>query len=439
MTSRRLMIFFGVAACAQGLTGLLNHPLTYYLKSLGLGADEVNQALAMAAIPWMVKPLYGLLTDFVPLFGYRRKSYLLITFASAAMGYAWLTQLLSVKLIIGVLCLTTISVAATDVVLDALMVEQGQRTGLIRAFQGQQWTWLNISAVGSALLGGWLTHSLEPATALQGAALIIVAAPATVGLATLWLLREERTTRQMDHVHASRKALGMVLTSRAFWIVAGFLIVWNLTPRFTTPLYYHMTDRLTFDQYFLGQLNAVGAIGAAVGAIGYKNWLAARFHGPGLLSLSIMLTGAVSLAHLLLIDTVSAVILYFVGGVISMISLLTLFSLAAMVCPPRAAAFSFAALMALYSAGGQVGSILGGHLYEAVFHHEIGPLIWLASGMTLASLAWVPWLPYGNDRMPAPVETDAQEKPLRPLQPHGNMAQGSRIPSAWIAAEAERV
>ncbi|WP_447598692.1 MFS transporter [Nitrospira sp. Nam80] len=421
MTSRRFMIFFGVAACAQGLTGLLNHPLTYYLKSLGLGADEVNQALAMAALPWIVKPLYGLLTDFVPLFGYRRKSYLLVTFAGAAMGYAWLTQLFSAELIIGILCLTTISVAATDVVLDALMVEQGQRTGLIRAFQGQQWTWLNVSAVGSALLGGWLTHSLEPATALHAAALIIVAAPLTVSLATIWLLPEERTVRHMDHVHATRKALGMVLTSRAFWVVAGFLVVWNLTPRFTTPLYYHMTDRLMFDQYFLGQLNAVGAIGAAVGAIGYKNWLAGRFHGPGLLSLNIILTGMVSLAHLLLVDTFSAVFLYFVGGVISMISLLTLFSLAAMVCPPRVAAFSFAALMALYSAGGQVGSILGGHLYEAVFHHEVGPLIWLASGITLALLVWVPWLPYGNDRIPVPAETDAQGRPLQ-------------APAAWDGA-----
>lgn len=33
---RQLILFFGVAACAQGFTGLLAHPLTYYLKSLGI-------------------------------------------------------------------------------------------------------------------------------------------------------------------------------------------------------------------------------------------------------------------------------------------------------------------------------------------------------------------------------------------------------------------
>lgn len=393
VTSRRLMIFFGVAACAQGLTGLLNHPLTYYLKSLGLGADEVNQALAMAAIPWIVKPIYGLLTDFVPLFGYRRKSYLFMTFAGAAMGYLWLTQLLSADLIVGILCLTTISVAATDVVLDALMVEQGQRTGLIGAFQGQQWTWLNISAVGSALLGGWLTYTLEPASALHVAALIIVTAPATVGLATLWLLPEERTLGRIDHIHATRKALGAALTSRIFWIVAGFLIVWNLTPRFTTPLYYHMTDQLGFDQYFVGQLNALGAIGAALGAFCYKNWLSSRLTGRQLIYLSIGLTSMVTIGHLFLIDVQTALVLYFTGGIISMISLLSLFSLAARVCHPSVAAFSFAMLMALYSAGGQLGSIIGGHLYEGMLQHEISPLICLASVVTMATVIWVPFLP----------------------------------------------
>jgi hypothetical protein len=34
----------------------------------------------------MIKPLYGLLTDFIPLFGYRRKSYLLLMAGLAVAG-----------------------------------------------------------------------------------------------------------------------------------------------------------------------------------------------------------------------------------------------------------------------------------------------------------------------------------------------------------------
>ena len=33
---------------------------------------------SFAAFPWVVKPLYGFLSDTVPIFGYRRRSYLVI-------------------------------------------------------------------------------------------------------------------------------------------------------------------------------------------------------------------------------------------------------------------------------------------------------------------------------------------------------------------------
>ena len=32
----------------------------------------------LGAAPWVVKPLYGFLSDTVPIFGYRRRSYLII-------------------------------------------------------------------------------------------------------------------------------------------------------------------------------------------------------------------------------------------------------------------------------------------------------------------------------------------------------------------------
>ena len=37
----------------------------------------------LAGLPWLVKPLYGFLSDSVPLFGYRRRSYLV---ACGAVG-----------------------------------------------------------------------------------------------------------------------------------------------------------------------------------------------------------------------------------------------------------------------------------------------------------------------------------------------------------------
>ena len=56
------------------LTSLLQ---PQHLCSLPL-LTQVAILSGLAGVPWLVKPLYGFLSDSVPLFGYRRRSYLMI-------------------------------------------------------------------------------------------------------------------------------------------------------------------------------------------------------------------------------------------------------------------------------------------------------------------------------------------------------------------------
>ena len=91
----------------------------------------------MSTIPWIIKPVYGLLSDFVPLFGRRRKSYFLLTSGLASLtGFAlalsaepsyWRLALLYTAMGLGL--------AFTDVLTDAVMVEAGKPRGLTGAFQ----------------------------------------------------------------------------------------------------------------------------------------------------------------------------------------------------------------------------------------------------------------------------------------------------------------
>src|SRR4029079_1025945 len=79
---RRLMLFFAVVYVVEGLGqtgGLVSQPLNYYLKEVhGWTPVQVTAYVTIFNLPWIIKPVYGLISDFVPLFGYRRKSYLLI-------------------------------------------------------------------------------------------------------------------------------------------------------------------------------------------------------------------------------------------------------------------------------------------------------------------------------------------------------------------------
>jgi MFS family permease len=385
------MIFFGLAYFAHGIAGgLAKQPITYYFKSLGMSADMVAAWLSLAAIPWMIKPLYGLLIDLVPLWGYRRKSYLIVMAGCAAAGYATLAHLISAEFIVWALFISTLGIAAIDVVVDAVMVEEGLALGLVRRFQGQQWTWLNLAAITAALLGGWLSHSLLPETAVQTAALVIIGGPIGVIIATWLFIDEPKRSFSRQQTHATARDIARGLKSKPFWIVGGFLAFWNLIPNFSTPLYYHMVDRLSFEQDFIGQLAAIGSVGATLGSLAYRS-LADRFSIHQTLSASILLSVIMALSYLLLQDGVSAVVLSFCSGIVSMLTLLSLFTLAASVCPPRAAGFAFAVLMSIYSATAQVAAMLGGYLYEWVFHQQIVPLIYLAALCTVSALAWMPW------------------------------------------------
>jgi MFS family permease len=405
------MMFFGLAYFAHGIAGgLAKQPFTHYFKSMGMTADTVAFWLSLAAIPWMIKPLYGLLIDLVPLWGYRRKSYLVLMAGCAALGYAVLAHVISVEFIIWALFISTLGIAAIDVVVDTLMVEEGLALGIVRRFQGQQWTWLNLAAITAGLLGGWLSHSLLPEAAVQAAAVIMVGGPVGVIIATWLLVEEPKRPFSRSQSRTTAREIAKGLKSKTFWIVAGFLAFWNLIPNFSTPLYYHMVDRLDFDQYFIGQLASIGAVGATLGSLAYRS-LAERLSIQQALAGSILLNVLMALAYLLLHDGFSAAVLSFCSGVVSMLALLSLFTLAASICPPRAAGFAFAALMSIYSATAQIAAILGGYFYEWVFDHDIVPLIYLAAVCTLSALAWVPLLPKTVERTTEHTTNETRGQP----------------------------
>src|SRR5947207_3499481 len=204
--SKRLAVLFGVVYFAQGMWYLPNQAITIILKDRGLSAGQAADFFLIALIPWVIKPVYGLLSDFVPLFGRRRQSYFLLTSALAGvagLALAWgdwivggqitpftlaLPELrvtvpwteiggkplefvlggpLTFTLVEGVWLFTLmgLGLAFTDVLTDALMVENGRPRGLTGAFQSVQWACITLSSVVVGELGGNLavTRSMRAA------------------------------------------------------------------------------------------------------------------------------------------------------------------------------------------------------------------------------------------------------------------------------------
>src|SRR5580765_2894622 len=191
----RLLVFFALVYVVEGVgqvEGLIAQPLSFYLKEVhGWTALEVSAYLTIFNFPWIIKPLYGAFSDFVPLLGYRRKPYLLAANIVATGAFLWVTQLTAPGELLWALALTAYAMAMSSTVCGAVLVENGQRLGESGRFVNQQWLWFNVAAMASAIGGGQLVQWLPPATALHTAALIVAAAPAAVMLGTLLLVEEK--------------------------------------------------------------------------------------------------------------------------------------------------------------------------------------------------------------------------------------------------------
>jgi hypothetical protein len=397
---RRLVFLFALAYFAQGLgqhSGLISQPLKFYLKEgLGLNPAQVSEYLSVLVIPWMIKPIYGLVTDYIPLLGYRRKAWLFLVNLLAASGFLWLTGLTDVGTVIIALVLTAFGTAASDVIIDALMVEHGERTGQIARFQGIQWLWFKVAAILTALAGGYLASMLEPASALHTAATITMLAPISVITASYFIVKERPSTLTLEHARETTRSMIAAFKSTEIRIALAFLVLWCFSPGFGDPLYFHMVDRLQFDQKFIGQLNALTATGAVVGAFLFARYLSRMtVHSRALFAIFAAVSGV--LAYMMLAQpsehaaSLAGPLNVYVG-LVSQIGTLTVFALAASACPPQAAGFTFALLMSVYNGVEQLSSVIGSRLYNNVFDKSFEPLLWVAAGSLLCCLALLPLL-----------------------------------------------
>jgi predicted MFS family arabinose efflux permease len=402
----RLLLFFALVYVVEGLGqigGLISQPLTYYLKQThGWTALQVTAFITVFNVPWVIKPVYGLVSDFLPLFGYRRKSYLLIANAAAVGGYFWVTQISTPSVLLFALMLTAYAMAISSTLCGAVLVENGQRLHESAAFVNQQWLWFNVAAMAGAIIGGELVQHLSPSSALHVAAGLVAIAPFAVVLGTLALVPESKTSINVQGMRSTFDGLVASFKRRQLWIIAVFIFLYYFSPGFATPLYYHMTDELKFSQAYIGILGSIASAGWVVGALLYR-----RFFGgmtlKTLLNVSIAFGTVTTAAYLLLSTETSAAILNFCSGFAAMLATVATLTLAADYCPQRAEGFAFAVLMSIINLATASADNVGSFLYTHVFHNSLTPLVLVSAAFTAFAFVLVPLLRLGDKRQGDPA------------------------------------
>ncbi|CAN1341807.1 Probable folate-biopterin transporter 3 [Linum perenne] len=72
-----VLIVYGIS---QGFGGAFSRVGTeYYMKDVQKVQPSESQIYqGLISIPWLVKPIWGLLTDVIPILGYRRRPYFIL-------------------------------------------------------------------------------------------------------------------------------------------------------------------------------------------------------------------------------------------------------------------------------------------------------------------------------------------------------------------------
>jgi MFS family permease len=389
------MLFFAIVYVVEGIgqarVGIIFQPLNYYLKVIGWTPVQVTAYLAILNFPWIIKPVFGLVSDFIPLFGYRRKSYLIISSICAVGAYAWIVRLTEPSEFALLLVLTSFAMATASTLCGALLAENGQSYRLSSTFVGQQWLWFYIAIMASSFVGGALVERLPPLSALQAAAGVAAVAPIAVILASLFLLSERKSRANRLEVQRTFQSLVTALKSAKLYLVAFFLFLYSFAPGFGTPLYYFMTDELKFSQSYIGILGSIASAGWIAGALVHR-WFLRKMSSKALLYISIVLGTLAAASFLLLADEVTAAIVNFANGAAMMIATIASLTLAANYCPKRSEGFAFAGLMSIMNLADVFSNNIGAFLYEHVFDSRLGPLIIVSAATTAFAAVLVPLL-----------------------------------------------
>lgn len=398
-----LLVYF-----VQGAVGLARLATSFYLKdSLGLSPSQVAALMGVAMSPWILKPLYGLLSDTVPVAGYRRRPYLLL---SGLLGCgAWLGMALwapTAGLATLWMVLGSLAVAVGDVIVDSLVVERVHGSDWAGTGTLQSLTW-GATALGSLLtayLGGALLAHYPPQVVFGLTAFL----PLFIALAA-WVIADQPVvlSQGWDPLQQQVGQVWRALRQPSILLPVLFVFVWQATPSADAALFYFVTNDLGFGPEFLGQVRLVTSIASLLGVGIFQVYLR-RLPLRPLFGWMTVISAALGLTSLILVYhlnrdwgiddhwfSLGDSLVLTVAGQIAFMPVLVL---AARLCPPGIEATLFALLMSAFNLAGFLSQELGSLLMHGLGVTEtdfsrLGLLLILTNLSTLLPLPFLGWLP----------------------------------------------
>ncbi|XP_057489117.1 folate-biopterin transporter 1, chloroplastic-like isoform X1 [Actinidia eriantha] len=374
------MVYF-----VQGVLGLSRLAVSFYLKDdLHLEPAETAVISGFSALPWLIKPLYGFISDSFPLFGYRRRSYLVLSGLLGALSWSLMATFVDSKYdAASCILLGSLSVAFSDVVVDSMVVERarGESQSMSGSLQSLCW---GSSAFGG-IVSSYFSGSLVDAYGVRFVFGITALLP-LITSAVAVLVNEQPVVGPGRGQNFSLASPGFFESSKhnivQLWhtvrqpnvfLPTLFLFLWQSTPQSDSAMFFFTTNRLGFTPEFLGRVKLVTSVASLLGVGLYngflknvplrKIFLATTIIGAGLGMTQVFLVTGLN-RQFGISDEWFAIGDSLILTVLSQASFMPVLVLAARLCPQGMEATLFATLMSVSNGGSVLGGLLGAGLTQ---------------------------------------------------------------------------
>ncbi|MFH1724237.1 MAG: MFS transporter [Elusimicrobiota bacterium] len=369
----RIYFFFIATYFAQGMVGIAYEPIAYLLKDdLGLSAAESGVFVAWMTLPFLFRPLMGVVSDALPLGGRRRVPYLLIFSAATTAGWAGLAAMRAYAYwpVLALLALVNTGIAFADVLCDGVMVEHGKRLAKTGAYQAAQIGTLYFTLFATGVGGGWLAQHASYRMIFALTAVFPLAI-----FATTFVVPETPAAAAGRQARLLWRGMRGLLSTRAFWAACLILLLFSFNPFQGTAFFYYQTDALGFSKLLIGTLTSVEGLAGVAGAALFWRYYDKRVNigtrsvlldTATLVRWSVLLSAPLTLLYWAYRGPASALALTSFFGVVGVAMRLSLMDLVARACPEHGEATAFALFMSVFNLAAWSSNTAGARAYETL-------------------------------------------------------------------------
>ncbi|XP_048547738.1 folate-biopterin transporter 1, chloroplastic-like [Triticum urartu] len=367
----------------QGVLGLSRLAVSFYLKDdLQLDPAETAVITGFSALPWLVKPLYGFISDSVPLFGYRRRSYLILSGLLGAISWSLMATIVDDKYSAALsIILGSLAVAFSDVVVDSMVVERarGESQSTSGSLQSLCWGSSAFGAIVSAYFSGSLVDTYGVRFVFGVTAFLPLMTSAVAVLVNEKRLPTEERSISLSSsrlIESSKQQIRQIWTAVKqpnIFLPTLFIFLWQATPQSDSAMFYFVTNKIGFTPEFLGRVTLVTSVASLLGVGIYNSFLKA-VPLRKIFLVTTILGSALGMTQVLLVTGLNRKLgisdeWFSIGDsliltVLGQASFMPVLVLAARLCPLGVEATLFATLMSISNAGSVAGGLVGAGLTQ---------------------------------------------------------------------------